>query len=253
MDIWGQFFNITDNTIKNCSRYGINLDNRDHLYYFRKNIINNNNLENNYVGINLKTTHNDKVRNNTNKNSTYGIYSDNAIILEARNNTIQGTNNSVRLLNGESVTLTENHLEGTDRGVWMSSCAGTNISSNRVLDHRTGITLDESNKITLSLNKISGHDVGISTDSGSRNLYISRNSLVDNDVHVIDDGEHVWDLNGYGNYWTGLEDYHDWDGDGIVDRPVEIDDDSVDNYPLIVPWGQPWNRKIELGPMQSER
>jgi hypothetical protein len=69
---------------------------------------------------------------------------------------------------------------------------------------------------------------------------------VNNTVHTIDEGSNSWDDGTYGNYWSDQPDYNDWNGDGIVDTPVVIDSDSRDNYPLIVPWGDPFNRPIKL-------
>ncbi len=253
IDIFAANFMVSNNTINNCSKYGINLNNREHFYAFKNNKIVNNILDNNSIAIHFKTTDDDLIENNTITNSNYGIYSDNSIILNIRNNNITGCQHSIRALNGNRLKLSNNYLSGTGKGVWMSSCESVNLSSNYIENHQIGLTMDDSNGVTVIMNTFEDHENGIIVDSRTRNLVVSKNSFLDNDIHAFDDGGHQWDLNGYGNYWAGLPDYHDWDGDGIVDEPVHIDENSIDNFPLIVPWGQPWNRKIELGFITGER
>jgi len=252
IDLFAANFIISNNNITNCSKYGINLDNREHFYALKHNKVINNSFENNSIAIHFQTTDDDLIENNTIRNSEYGIYSDDAIILNIRNNTIFDTNNSIRLINGNRLRMSGNNLTGSENGIWMSSCETVNISSNNIYGHQTGISMDECNQVKLLMNNITDHETGLISDSRTRNLYVSRNSFINNDIHAMDDGGHQWDLDGYGNYWSDMPDYNDWDGDGIVDNPVYIDDNSIDHYPLIVPWGQPWNRKIELGPILPE-
>jgi len=82
----------------------------------------------------------------------------------------------------------------------------------------------------------------------SSNNSVFHNNFIDNAVQVYSSAStNVWD-NGYpsgGNYWS---DYNGTDlysgvyqnepgSDGIGDTPYVIDENNVDNYPLIYPYG----------------
>ena len=82
----------------------------------------------------------------------------------------------------------------------------------------------------------------------SLNNSIYHNNLINNAQQAVDDSENgnKWD-NGYpfgGNYWsdyTGSDLYSGPDqnisgSDGIGDTNYSIDSNSIDNYPLMIPW-----------------
>jgi len=105
----------------------------------------------------------------------------------------------------------------------------------------------------ISNNSLGIYVGGIAVDSylvgGSENNKIYHNNFIHNDqqVFIIPNYTNVWD-DGYpsgGNYWsdyTGDDEYsgpnQDQPGsDGIGDTPYIIDDNNVDRYPLMEPWG----------------
>jgi len=81
---------------------------------------------------------------------------------------------------------------------------------------------------------IMNNDIGIKTDSSTDNNKIYSNKFINNDQNAKNKGNNKWD-NDYpsgGNYWsdyTGLDE----DNDGIGDTPYYINDNAVDNYPLV--------------------
>ena len=116
---------------------------------------------------------------------------------------------------------------------------------------------------TIYLNSICNNQIGIYFDGNAYNNTVLRNYLVNNSVGVdlfycgagcnaivqnniiatqrcavvFDDRGHKWDR-GYplgGNYWS---DYvgTDSDQDGIGDTPYVINENNIDNYPLMHPW-----------------
>lgn len=87
------------------------------------------------------------------------------------------------------------------------------------------------------------HD-GYGVAIGSNHCVAENNTFYHNTfVHNNKNVGYNWDLEGTGNFWdNGIEgnywdDYNgtDNDGDGIGDTPYIIDENNIDNYPLMVP------------------
>ncbi|MCU0799011.1 MAG: right-handed parallel beta-helix repeat-containing protein [Candidatus Thermoplasmatota archaeon] len=271
---------IKDNVI-HCGKYGIkgmctetdilnnfitNVDNAIDIYHYNYanppssiNILNNT-IKNCSSGI--ITKENDKLRIEKNIISnirTDAISLDKVLGYDIEKNIIDNiTGNGINITNsielsGYPIKIDSNDIKNCSTGIYLSSNEPDILPKDNVIENCSeGVRLRYMDGGGLSRNNISGCGKGIVIESSARNLILDRNNLVGNDVHAVDEGANTWDNGTWGNYWSDMDDYNDWDGDGIVDRPINIDADSVDRYPLIVPWGQPWNRKIELDPFISE-
>jgi len=204
------------------------------LYWSWNNSISGNNIRaNERAGIRLwyYSNYNSVLGNNI-ANDEYGIE-----VSESLNNTISGNN------------ITANKRDG----VWLywssnSSILGNNITAN----NRDGIGLYwSSNYNSVSRNNIvanNRHGIGL---YDSLNNTFCHNNFIDNflQVYIYTSGyANVWD-DGYpsgGNYWS---DYAGVDlcsspnqtvtgSDSVGDAPYVIDENNVDNYPLMAPYSR---------------
>jgi parallel beta-helix repeat protein len=101
---------------------------------------------------------------------------------------------------------------------------------------------------TITKNLVSNNEYGITLTSSSNNNKIFHNNFINNINQSIDDTNmgNQWD-NGYpkgGNYWSdyiGVDNFKGpyqniFGSDGIGDTPYNIDVNSLDNYPLMMPY-----------------
>lgn len=209
--------NIMKNTINNGKRHG------DGIYLFnsRYNQISENKLSYYYAGISiLKRSNYNLIKDNVFNDNYDGIYqsgsSDNDII----NNTF---------FNNEFVSI---YLD--------SNTIRNNVSNNYISNSSYGIIL----ALVCDYNTIYRNDIrnnsrfGISIEWSANNI-IFLNNFINNSVNAkVDSNKHNnWNVGQKGNYWddyTGV----DSNSDGIGDTPYPIlEDDNIDNYPLINPIG----------------
>ena len=166
-------------------------------------------------------------------------------------------------------TICANNI--TEGGIILSYSYNNCIRGNNISDNDVGIILhDYSSENSISENNISNNDYGILLESSSNNiiygnnvtnniygivLYYSSNNLILHNNFINNcrqassyNSTNVWD-NGYpsgGNYWSdyiGNDAYsgpyqNEIGSDGIGDAPYVIDEDNVDRYPLMSPWGE---------------
>lgn len=134
---------------------------------------------------------------------------------------------------------------------WNSS--GTIISGNVISESQLGIQLMFSSNNTITGNNITDNQWGIQLNNSpylsctsDNNIY--HNNFIHNTQHVwvLETGEippssytNSWD-DGYpsgGNYWSDYESLYpnatEIDGSGVWNTPYVIDENNIDNYPLI--------------------
>jgi len=244
--ISSSYNNVSGNNITKNRGTGIWLDSS------ANNGIVGNNITKNSDGIMLQfSSHNNVSGNKITKNEGIGVYLD-----YSSDNVISGNNirahgfHGVSLYHSEYNSFSGNNISENNRhGIWLTQSSSNNtISGNKITQNKEdGIQLVLSSSNTINGNTIatSGY-YGIRLDSSSNNL-IFHNNFINNSQQVHSYAStNVWD-DGYpsgGNYWsdyTGIDEYsgsnQDQPGsDGIGDTPYIIDENNVDQYPLMNPW-----------------
>jgi parallel beta-helix repeat protein len=209
----GEFCN---NIVENCNWMGIGAyggtRGSQPSYVAHDNLISNNTIRDNNVGVWLSTVYdNTVVFNEIEENEFAGVY----LHSSAYSNTIA------------SNSISKSCFAWDGSGGW-GIAVGSGAHDNYIYGNN------------ISNNKAEGIRVeilGLGVPIPHHNL-IYHNNFVNNAIQAYDDGENnVWD-NGYhsgGNYWS---DYNgvDYNGDGIGETPYIIEENSRDNYPLMTPW-----------------
>jgi len=198
------------------------------------------------------SSNNSLVANNITTHDWEGI-----ALVKSDNNTIIGNTITECWAEGLSLdgssnnTISGNNIANNCKGIELSqssnnTISGNNISDNAVWDLGYGIKLSTfSSNNTIIMNNITHNDCGIRLDKSSNNK-IYHNNLISNgqQANTTTPGYgNAWD-NGYpsgGNYWSGFTDADQYSGtyqnetgsDGIWDHPYVVDENNIDNYPLI--------------------
>jgi len=166
------------------------------------------------------------------------IYSDNNIL---RNNRIVGAGAEISYWGVylglcDNNTVEGNIIKGCGEGIMVESSSYNKIIENTIMSNHRGIRLTTAAHIPE----------GPPSPPSYYNI-IYHNNFVNNSLQASDYGiTTIWD-DGYpsgGNYWS---DYNGTDlysgvyqnetgSDGIGDAPYIIDENSIDNYPLMNPW-----------------
>jgi parallel beta-helix repeat protein len=216
------------------------------------------NLSNASLGLMLWNTNNSVITNITANNNCYGI-----MLINSTDNTIFGNYMANNYHGIWLESSSNNHIAGNNIsenkyiGVALtsSSCfnriSGNNISATGYY----GLVLGESsNNNWISGNNMENNEYGIALGNSSNNN-IYHNNFVNNTRQVYDvswddpqfpPSTNIWD-DGYpagGNFWsdyTGVDEKSGPNqdqpgGDGIGDTPYIIDENNVDQYPLMSPY-----------------
>lgn len=212
----GENTNITikNNQIKNI--WGDGLEG----YAFSNSIIEDNTIYNVYgpfSGIN-SIGGNSKTINNRIYNCYFGIYN-----------------------NPENAEILGNNISQCNIGLLLREF-GQSLSSNHITHCDVGIYLN-TQKNTLKNLVISDCDTGIYISKISDSNVIFGNDFIDNKTQVVSNHEspsNEWDSHGTGNFWS---DYigSDANKDGIGDTPYQINTDTWDRFPLMLPANTPFN------------
>ncbi|MGA2308943.1 MAG: NosD domain-containing protein [Candidatus Bathyarchaeia archaeon] len=178
----------------------------------------------------------------------------NAITIDGNGHTVQGSSsgNGVDLTSTSDVTVENLTVSGFSIGIFAPSVNFDTITGNNLEQNSFGIWLDSSSNSNVYFNNIRQNgNFGIwLSSSHDNNVY--HNNFVNNAQHVYttyDSFNDTWD-DGYpaaGNYWsdyTGQDLYRGpsqnvTGSDGIGDTPYVLDQNNLDNYPLMKPY--PWN------------
>jgi len=205
-------------------------------------IIYNNKLFYNKFGLDLIESTNCQLINNNIINSKW----DGIILRWSSNNNIINENYLVNMDTGIFISNSNNNsiknnyiLSNEYGGIYLQDSSNNKIKNNQIsYSNKTGINIRALSDFNLiSNNKIYDNSEGIHIKSSSNNS-IYHNNFNNNTVQAIDEtNSNFWNYTNFvgGNYWS---DYNgtDANGDGIGDTPYVIDEDSQDNYPLMVPW-----------------
>ncbi len=238
---FGDFLHLVSTT--NSKIDGCNVSNN--IYYgilirflfTTNNVITNCTILYNQWGIFSYVTQYNTIMNNIiSFNNQYGIYFSSSSWNNITGNYIFNNNQGIDLTSSSNNLINNNKIEGNWRGIYLrSSSKDNNVSGNNVLNN----------------------DGGFYIWASSNNNSFYHNNILWNSFQAYDDGMNKWD-NGYpsgGNFWS---DYTGVDlnstptqdvppPDGIGDTNYSIDSDSIDNYPLMDPFGnhillyQAWN------------
>jgi len=214
---------IRNNNVSN-QRIGIILNSSYSIV--EKNIVNDN-MDAKNSGIIILGSHN-LIRNNSASNNTVGIYA--CSCLFHGNYYAISINNTI-----EDNIASKNYVSGI---VLDNSSYNKVIHNTMDSNNLAGIVLDHlSNNNEMKENNVSKNNFGILAGISDNNL-IYHNNFVNNVENANETGTNLWD-DGYpsgGNYW---DDYMgiDADNDGMGDTPYSIPGGtSIDRYPLIKPF-----------------
>ena len=253
-EVTADYVNISGFTVEGANEYETPAPAGIYLYYVNYCNIFDNNLSNNYNGIRLFGSGNNKLANNTALNNK-----DSGILLEdtSDNNLVMNNNLKnnylgicLRCWGADNNTIVNNNIESNYRCGMTIACSINNvITNNNIKDnHYAGVHFYSSNN-TIRNNNISNnwHYAITFSHRSDDNIYLN-NFINNNDVYdEYGDSSYTWNSpeeitytyngsefeNYLGNYW---DDYvfagNDTDGDGIGDTPYSIDSDK-DNYPLV--------------------
>jgi parallel beta-helix repeat protein len=120
------------------------------------------------------------------------------------------------------------------------------IESNFFISLDVGIDLFKASDCPISGNVFLENGVGISIGNQYQNTRFHLNDFVENEIHLRDKGPGFYFHGFKGNYWSGMSNYTDSNGDGIVDHPYVIDEDSLDRYPLTAKNSRFFNRPVSI-------
>lgn len=215
-------------------------------------------ISNNWMGLSIFDSLNNTIMNNNisdnDNHGTFLSYSSGNYIQDniLSNNGKLGFGNGLHLHYSSYNTIQNNDiLDNNLRGIFLFFSDSNEMRYNRICSNSyDGIKITQSsdNEIwsnNISLNGYNGNYPGINLTLSTQNNRIFHNTIIDNADQANDgtNNSNQWD-DGYpngGNYWS---DYSGVDNnrsenqdvpgsDGIGDTPYMIDNNSLDNYPLM--------------------
>ncbi|UCG69448.1 MAG: right-handed parallel beta-helix repeat-containing protein [Thermoplasmata archaeon] len=235
--------NITGNIITSNFGYGIYLNSSDY------NMICDNTATTNRHGIYLDSSNDDIVFNNTIFwNTKSGISLASSIRNEVtRNKVFLNDQNGIYTQKSSLTIISNNNISNNGIGIYVYSSCNQNIINNLVQNNSVGIHVNDS-----CTNKMTSNYVSINTAYGfylfdSSNNWVYHNNIVDNADQGFDNmNSNFWN-DSYpsgGNFWS---DYSGVDNnygpnqnipgsDGIGDTNYLVDADSIDYFPLTIPY-----------------
>ena len=205
--------------------------------------ISNNNCSNNWHGISLSNSKNNKISNNNCSNNTYYISwpffvtigislvgsSDNTIF----GNKVSNNNVGIHLNDSSNNTITGNTVSNNSwDGISLSDSNNNIISGNTVSNNSCdGISLSDSNNNIISGNTVSNNNDGISLNHSNNNK-ISNNICSNNEVDIDLSYSNNNKLRGNAMREKGISIY----GDSLSDYTHEIDKSNTVNGMPVYYW-----------------
>jgi len=169
------------------------------------------------------------------------------------------TNNGkgIDLFESSNNTIIGNNMTNSDYGIQLINSSNNNISENNMTNNHFGIRLSGLNPLSgSSYNIVSGNNIknnehGVQLDYSSNNTFY-HNNFINNFSQVffyMPGYVNFWNNDIEGNYWSDYEERYpnatEINGSGIWDTPYIIDENNVDNYPM-VPEFSTWTSMLLL-------
>ncbi|MCD6484731.1 MAG: right-handed parallel beta-helix repeat-containing protein [Candidatus Odinarchaeota archaeon] len=194
--------------------------------------ISNSILSHNYCGVyTYDDSSNVSVASCNISNNHYGMYTWESSNISVVNCNFSHNYYNVYIYDSNNVSVINGSISNTDkRGMFIQYSDNVSIENCTITNNWVSVYIYDSN-VSIYFNSLSGIDYSIYiSDKDSVNVTIYLNNILS---PVYDAGSSRFDNGTYGNYWgvTGPDSNHDW----IIDTPHEIDDDSVDQKPLLYP------------------
>jgi parallel beta-helix repeat protein len=205
-----------------------------------------NNIRNTYYGIFCSLQSSTIIsENNITGNFKDGIRFCGGSLNEISKNNISGNAKSGIAIEGYSNTISRNNITNNNIGIGIASSYSIVFGNVLKGNSNSGIYFASSNN-TISTNDISGSKWGIyftphfAAPNGNKFYH---NNFIDNEGAVGGSAPYniqFWD-DGYpsgGNYWSAFRTEHTAEvgSSGIGDTPYVIDENNIDNYPLLAPF-----------------
>ena len=187
--------------------------------------------------INFSKINHSVIKNCYYENSSFHIYNSsfNYII------NCSTLNSSILMKCSESIAIERCKCSHNMKAIYLYYCTNITINDCNLSSNNIGIYLYLSNKNVIRNCYIHSNNFGIFLNQSFNNR-IYYNSFISNIIQAYDTDSNKWD-NGYpygGNYWDDFdspeEGAYDNNSDGIVDKPYHINENAIDNYPLISPY-----------------
>jgi parallel beta-helix repeat protein len=224
--IYADGVTFSDFTIQNSGSSNIGMDVSSHY-----NIIEQNKITKNYIGLTLDVSSGNIINNNLmidNDVRGFWLYRSHANTIT--NNTISG--------NGNQLTTSMAYNAQADGILLNFSCIGNIFKGNIIEENgRNGVTLSQTSRSnTFSYNRVSGNNnYGVNIVEASDSNILYHNQFTKNSYNSNDAAVNTWSQNNEGNYW-GDYSGNDTNSDDIGDTPYVIPGGgNNDPYPLMVP------------------
>ncbi|MBC7129672.1 right-handed parallel beta-helix repeat-containing protein, partial [Candidatus Bathyarchaeota archaeon] len=182
-------------------------------------------------GVHLWSSHNTLIaKNYIAKNGENGINAFDSYNLQILQNRVEGNREyGIKLWGSDSYNnvISENHVKNNGDGITFYAFSNTSVLRNNIANNKGwGITIQQYISVRTTSNKIY-HNNFI---NNQQVLYLTEDYPGLELPRPVDE----WDDGEKGNYWS---DYNgtDINGDGIGDTPYIINNNNLDNHPLIRP------------------
>ena len=218
---------LTGNNVSLNNPYGI------YLSYSSNNALTGNIALNNSYGIYLSYSSNNALTGNAASNNSYGIHihssSNNAL---TSNNVSSNNPYGIHLYHSDNNVLSSNYASNNSYGIYVGDSDNNVLSSNYASNNQYGIYFYYSRDNIIAGNAASNNSYGIYLQGSNNNAIFHNNFISNTEPQSSIDSVNHWDNGAEGNYWS------DYDGtdanlDGIGDKPYSIDDNNLDNHPLM--------------------